>query len=154
MEVALSGSGLRTPVASLEGAVVLCDALDECGSQQPLVTANLHAFSVAHPRTRVVVTSRPIGYRPGELVGWRHYELQPLNDTAAEKAVTKVLEAIPFADVALRSRAVKQAIAQLSEKTIKGAAARSPLMITLVAALSAKGIDPGLGKGALYRNLF
>lgn len=154
MEVALSGSGLRASVVSLEGAVILCDALDECGSQQPLVTANLHAFAVAHPRTRVVVTSRPIGYRPGELVGWRHYELQPLNDTAAEKAVTKVLEAVPFPDAALRSRAVKQAIAQLSARTIKGAAARSPLMITLVAALSTMGIDPGLGKGGLYRKLF
>ena len=154
MEVALSGSGLRTRVVSLEGAVILCDGLDECGSQQSLVTANLHAFSVAHPHARVVVTSRPIGYRPGEIVGWRHYELQPLNDTAAEKAVTKVLEAFPFADAALRSRAVKQAIAQLSAKTIKGAAARSPLMITLVAALSTKGIEPGIGKGTLYRKLF
>lgn len=154
MEVALSGSGLRAPLVSLEGTVILCDALDECGSQQPLVTANLHAFSVAHPNTRVVVTSRPIGYRPGELAGWRHYELQPLDDTAAEKAVTKVLEAIPFADAALRSRAVEQAIAQLGAKTIKDAAARSPLMITLVAALSAKGIDPGLSKGVLYRKLF
>lgn len=154
MDVALSGSGLRAPLVSLEGAVILCDALDECGSQQPLVTANLHAFSMAHPNTRVVVTSRPIGYRPGELAGWRHYELQPLDDTAAEKAVIKVLEAIPFADPALRSRAVEQAIAQLSAKTIKGAAARSPLMITLVAALSVKGIEPGLGKGGLYRKLF
>jgi len=154
MEVALSGSGLRAPLVSLEGAVILCDALDECGSQQPLVTANLYAFSVAHPNTRIVVTSRPIGYRPGELNGWRHYELQPLDDTAAEKAVTKVLDAIPFADAALRARAVQQAIAQLSAKTIRGAAARSPLMITLVAALSVKGIEPGLGKGALYRKLF
>lgn len=154
MEVALSGSGLRAPFVSLEGAVILCDALDECGSQQPLVTANLHAFSVAHPNARVVVTSRPIGYRPGELAGWRHYELQPLDDTAAEKAVIKVLEAIPFADKTLRSRAVEQAIAQLGTKTIKGAAARSPLMITLVAALSVKGIDPGLSKGALYHKLF
>ncbi|WP_417220419.1 NACHT domain-containing protein [Achromobacter spanius] len=154
MEVALSASGLRAPLVSLEGAVILCDALDECGSQQPLVTANLHAFSVAHPNTRVVVTSRPIGYRSGELAGWRHYELQPLDDTAAEKAVTKVLEAIPFASAALRSRAVEQAMAQLSAKTIKGAAARSPLMITLVAALSVKGIDPGLSKGGLYRKLF
>lgn len=154
MEVALSGSGLRVPFVSLEGAVILCDALDECGSQQPLVTANLHAFAVAHPHTRVVVTSRPIGYRPGELVGWRHYELQPLDDTAAEKAVTKVLEAIPFADKTLRSHAVEQAIAQLSTKTVKGAAVRSPLMITLMAALSAKGIDPGLNKGALYHKLF
>lgn len=70
MDVALSGSGLRAPLVSLEGAVILCDALDECGSQQPLVTASLHAFSVAHPSTRIVVTSRPIGYRPGELAGW------------------------------------------------------------------------------------
>lgn len=154
MEVALSGSGLRTSLVSLEGAVILCDALDECGSQQPLVTANLHAFSVAHPNSRVVVTSRPIGYRSGELAEWRHYELQPLDDTAVGMAVTKVLEAIPFASAALRSQAVEQAIAQLSAKTITGAAARSPLMITLVAALSVNGIEPGLNKGALYRKLF
>lgn len=154
IEVALSGSGLRPTVVSLEGAVILCDALDECGSQQPLMTAHLHAFSVAHPRARIVVTSRPIGYRAGELVGWRHYELQPLNDVAVEQAVTRVLEAIPFADPALRIRAVTQAVAQLSAKTIKGAAARSPLMITLVAALSTKGIELGLSKGALYRQLF
>jgi hypothetical protein len=154
MEVALSGSGLRTPVVSLDGAVILCDALDECGSQQPLVTASLHAFSMAHPRARVVLTSRPIGYRPGELVGWQHYELQPLSDKDAEKAVAKVLEAIPFPDTAARSRAVEQAIAQLSANNTKGAASRSPLMITLVAALSAKGIDAGQGKSALYRRLF
>jgi len=154
MEVALSGSGLRAPIVSLDGAVILCDALDECGSQQPLVTANLHAFSMAHPNTRFVVTSRPIGYRPGELTGWRHYELQPLDDTAAEKAVIKVLQAIPFGDAALRSRAIEQATAQLSAKTIKDATARSPLMVTLVAALSAQGIDPGLSKSALYLKLF
>lgn len=154
VDVALSGSGLRTSVISLDGAVILCDALDECGSQQPLVTEKLHAFSVAHPRARVVVTTRPIGYRPGELATWRQYELQPLNDNAAEQAVTTVLEAIPFADMEQRSNARDRAIAHLKAKTIKGAAARSPLMITLVAALSAKGIEPGLGKAALYRKLF
>ncbi|WP_429216536.1 NACHT domain-containing protein [Aeromonas veronii] len=154
MEVALSASGIRAPLVSLEGAVILCDALDECGSQQPLITANLHAFSVAHPNTRIVVTSRPIGYRPGELAGWKHYELQPLGDATAKNAVTRVLEAIPFANAAQRSLAVEQAISQLNSKTIKGAATRSPLMITLVAALAVKGIQPGLSKGALYRKLF
>lgn len=154
LQVALSASGIRAPLASLEGAVVLCDALDECGNQQPLVTAALHAFSVAHPRTRIVVTSRPIGYRAGELAGWRHYELQPLSDTAAEQAVLRVLEAIPFADEAMRSRAVAVAKDQLRTQTIKGAASRSPLMITLLAALSAKGVDPGSGKASLYRQLF
>lgn len=154
MEVALSASGIRAPLVSLEGAVILCDALDECGSQQPLITANLHAFSVAHPNTRIVVTSRPIGYRPGELAGWKHYELQPLGDATAENAVTKVLEAIPFVNAAQRSLAVEQAISQLNSKTIKGAATRSPLMITLVAALAVKGIQIGLSKGDLYRQLF
>lgn len=154
LDVALSASGIRAPLASLEGAVILCDALDECGSQQPLVTAALHAFSVAHPRTRIVVTSRPIGYRPGELAAWRHYELQPLSDTAAEEAVLQVLDAIPFADETTRSRAVELARGHLRARSMKGAAARSPLMITLVAALSAKGVDPGLGKASLYRQLF
>lgn len=154
LEVALSASGIRTSLASLEGAVILCDALDECGSQQPLVTSALHAFSVAHPRARVVVTSRPIGYRPGELAEWRHYELQPLSDTAAEQAVLQVLQAIPFADETMRSRAVELAKVQLRSQSMKGAASRSPLMITLIAALSAKGVDPGLGKASLYRQLF
>lgn len=154
LDVALSASGIRPPLTSLEGAVLLCDALDECGNQQPLVTAALHAFSEAHPRTRIVVTSRPIGYRAGELSGWRHYELQPLSDTDAEQAVLRVLEAIPFANEALRSRAVAVAKDQLRAQTIKGAASRSPLMITLLAALSAKGIDPGSGKASLYRQLF
>lgn len=154
LEVALSASGIRAPLTSLEGAVVLCDALDECGSQQPLVTAALHAFSVAHPRARIVVTSRPIGYRPGELAGWRHYELQPLSDTAAEQAVLRVLEAIPFADKTVRTRAVAFAKDQLRVQSIKGAAFRSPFMITLLAALSANGVDPGRGKTSLYRQLF
>ncbi len=154
LDVALSASGIRPPFTSLDGAVLLCDALDECGNQQPLVTAALHAFSVAHPRTRIVVTSRPIGYRAGELSGWRHYELQPLSDSAAEQAVLRVLEAIPFANEALRSRAVAVAKDQLRAQTIKDAASRSPLMITLLAALSAKGIDPGSGKASLYRQLF
>lgn len=154
LEVALSASGIRAPLVSLDGAVLLCDALDECGSQQPLITAALHAFSVAHPRARIVVTSRPIGYRRGELAGWRHYELQPLSDTAAEKAVLQVLEAIPFADETVRSRAVVFAKDQLLAQSVKGAASRSPLMVTLLAALSAKGIEPGYGKASLYRQLF
>lgn len=153
-EVALSGSGLRAPTVSLEGAVILCDALDECGSQQQLVTRDLHAFSVAHPCARIVVTTRPIGYRPGEIAGWRHYELQPLGDTEAEEAVLRVLNAIPFGDEAKRVRAQAFAKDLLGTKTIKGAASRSPLMMTMLAALSSRGVDPGHGKASLYRQLF
>lgn len=154
LDVALSGSGIRRSDVSLEGTVLLCDGLDECGHLQSLITAALHAFSVAHPRARVVVTTRPIGYRPGEIAGWRHYELQPLGHSETEGAINRVLGAIPFRDEGARDRAVAFAKGQLKAQSIKGAAARSPLMITLLAALSAKGIDPGHGKAALYRQLF
>lgn len=154
MNIALSGSGLGTPSISMDGAVVLCDGLDECGSQQPLVTAALHAFSIAHPNTRIVVSSRPIGYRAGEIADWRHYELQPLKDTEAEEAISRVLWAIPFPSQPLRDKAIALAKEQFRTRSIKGAASRSPLMLTLMAALSAKGIDPGSGKAALYRQLF
>lgn len=151
---AFSASGIRLPNASLDGAVILCDALDECGAKQPLVTASLHALSVVHPRTRIIVTSRPIGLRPGELADWRHYELQPLSETASEAAIQRVLDAVPFFDEASRSKAKNLAKQQMLTKSIKGAASRSPLMITLLAALSAKGVAPGHGKASLYRQLF
>lgn len=154
VDTALSGSGLRAPSISLDGAVVLCDGLDECGRQQPLITAALHAFSIAHPSTRIVVSSRPIGYRPSEIADWRHYELQPLKDTEAEEAISRVLRAISFPSEPSRDKAIALAKEQLRARSIKGAASRSPLMLTLIAALSAKGIDPGSGKAALYRQLF
>lgn len=154
VDLALSGSGIVAPSISLDGAVLLCDGLDECGSQQPLMTAALHAFSIAHPNTRIVVASRPIGYRPGELADWRHYELQPLEIGQAEKAILQILQALPFSSEFLRSKAIELAKEQIQADNIKGAASRSPLMLTLLAALSAKGMDPGTGKAALYRQLF
>lgn len=154
VDVALSGSGVRTPSVSLDGAVVLCDGLDECGSQQPLITAALHAFSVAHPTSRIVISSRPIGYRPGEIADWRHYELQPLKDTEAERALSRVLKAFPFSTELLRENALALAKEQLRTRSIQGAASRSPLMLTLIAALASRGIDSGSGKAALYRQLF
>jgi hypothetical protein len=154
VDVALSGSGIRVPFVSLERAVVLCDGLDECGSLQSLATSALHAFSIAHPRARIIVTSRPIGYRPAEIGGWRHYELQPLSETETENAITRVLEALTFPSAKARDRAITFAKDQLKAQSIKGTASRSPLMITLIAVLSAKGIDPGHGKVALYRQLF
>lgn len=155
VNLALNGSGIRvSPSISLHGAVVLCDGLDECGNNQPRVTAALHAFSVAHPDTRIIVSSRPIGYHPGEITDWRLYELQPLKETEAEEAISKILRAIPFQDDASRGNAIALAHKQLQAQSVQGVASRSPLMLTLMAALSAKGIDPGSNKAALYKHIF
>jgi len=154
LDVALSGSGLRASAISLDWVVLLCDGMDECGTQQLLVSAALHSFSVAHPRARIVVSSRPIGYRPSEISTWRTYELQPFEETEAEEAISTILEALPFSSEDLREKASALAKEQLKSGSIRGAASRSPLMLSLLAALSAKGIASGSGKAALYRHLF
>jgi hypothetical protein len=154
LEVALSGSGLHASSPSLADAILLCDGLDECGSQQPVATAALNAFAVAHPRARIIVCSRTIGFRPAEIAGWRRYELQQLRDTQAEDAISGILRALPFTSETARSDAVALAKEKLQTRSISGVAARSPLMLTLIAALVAKGIDPGNGKAGLYRQLF
>lgn len=154
LEVALSGSGLRPSNISLEGIVLLCDGMDECGSQQPRISEALHSFSVAHPNARIVVASRPIGFRPGELSTWRTYELHPLEESDAEKAISRILQAIPFPSDEARVKAVALSKDHLKRGGMKSAASRSPLMLSLVAALSAKGIASGSGKAVLYRHLF
>jgi hypothetical protein len=154
LEVALSGSGIRVGKIPLAGCVLLCDGLDECGPQQSSITSELHAFANAHPTSRIVVASRPIGFKPGDIAGWRHYELQPLRDTQAEEAIARVLRALPFPDDAARQLAIGMAKERLSERNVSGIASRSPLMLTLMAALLAKGITPSSGKASLYRQLF
>jgi hypothetical protein len=154
LELALSGSGIRVGKIPLAGCVLLCDGLDECGPQQSSITSELHAFANAHPTSRIVVASRPIGFKPGDIAGWRHYELQPLRDTQAEEAITRVLRALPFPDDAARQLAIGMAKERLSERNVSAIASRSPLMLTLMAALLAKGITPSSGKASLYRQLF
>ncbi|MDO9178706.1 MAG: hypothetical protein Q7U16_10415 [Agitococcus sp.] len=154
MEAALSSSGLRSKPIALDDAVILCDGLDECGNLQLMVIEAVHAFTAAHPTSRVLIASRPIGYQSGLLGNWRHYELQPLEDNVAERAIATVLKAIPFPNAEKREIALELAKEQLKARHIKGLAARSPLMLTLIAALVAKGVEPGSSRTALYRQLF
>lgn len=153
-EIALSASGLRSNPLPLHDAVILCDGLDECGNFQSMLIEVLHAFAAAHPHSRIIIASRPIGYQSGLLGDWRHYELQPLHEFEAENAISTVLSAIPFSCEEARETALELAKQQLKERHINGVAARSPLMLTMIAALVSKGIEPNTNRAALYRQLF
>ncbi len=154
VEAALSSSGLHPGPVALEDAVLLCDGLDECGSLQAIATEALHAFAAGHPDSRVIVATRPIGYQSTLLGSWRHYELQALNETKAEGALETVLDSIPFPDDQRRATSRALAKEQLKARHVRGVAARSPLMLTLIAALAAKGIEPSTDRTSLYRQLF
>lgn len=151
---ALSSSGLQYQSPNLHGAVILCDGLDECGSDQRLITDALHAFTVAHPSTRILLTSRPVGYQPGLLADWRHYELLPLEDNQVEEALERVFNAIAFDNSDERKYAFEMAKEQLKFQHLKGVATRSPLLLTMLAALASRGIEPGSSRPSVYRQLF
>jgi hypothetical protein len=154
VDVALSGSGLTYRSVDLQDAVILCDGLDECGSSQKTITDALHRFAVAHPKARILLTSRPVGYQPGLLAEWRHYELLPLEDSQADEAVTQVMAALNFDSSEARSQAQAHAKEQMKSQHLKGVATRSPLILTMLASLSSKGIEPGSSRSSLYRQLF
>lgn len=154
IEVALSSSGLVAGSIALDEAVLLCDGLDECGTQMARITEALNAFSAGHPRARILVSSRPIGYQAGHLGAWRHYELRPLEESEVEKALSTVIGAIPLASEGKRKAALELVKKQVNADYFKGISARSPLMLTLIAALTAKGIEPDTTRTMLYRQLF
>ena len=55
--------------------VVLADGLDECGKMHQDVAEQINKYALSHPNTRIVVTTRPIGYETKELLRWPHYRL-------------------------------------------------------------------------------
>jgi Domain of unknown function (DUF4062)/NACHT domain len=65
-------------------ALVIFDGLDELfdPAARELTTERIAGFATRYPRTRVLVTSRIIGYRRATLTnsGFKHYTLQDLSD--------------------------------------------------------------------------
>ncbi|EFH8234486.1 NACHT domain-containing protein [Escherichia coli] len=154
IDVGLSSSGLKYTSLDLRDAVILCDGLDECGVSQNLITDAIHKFAVGHPDARILLTSRPVGYQPGQLGGWRHYELLPLEEDQAEMALIQVMEALPSESPETMRENLDVAKEQLKSLHLKSVASRSPLILTMLASLSSKGIEPESSQISLYRQLF
>jgi hypothetical protein len=57
--------------------VLLADGLDDCGAEHGAVAEELQRFATGHPAARVVVTTRPVGYKSVALSAWPHYRLLP-----------------------------------------------------------------------------
>lgn len=157
VSLGLGGSGISendVRYAGMHEVILLCDGLDECGHQQAEIAKALAGFSIGHPRSRIIVTTRPIGYDCAELLGWRHYQLLPLNEYDASTHVAKLLGGVlDTASEAFESKLIF-AKSQLSYPHVKRVAARSPMLLGFIAALSLRDMSIGESKGDLYRQLF
>ncbi|HYC88997.1 MAG TPA: DUF4062 domain-containing protein [Thermoanaerobaculia bacterium] len=80
----VTGDTLREHLRSGRPAVVMFDGIDEIfdPAEQEAVTRQIIALADAYSETRIIVTSRIIGYRRTLLTnaGFRHFTLQDLNE--------------------------------------------------------------------------
>ncbi len=138
--------------ASFGNWVLLCDGLDECGSQQDLVADGLLQAAAADPGLRIVATTRTIGYRPAKLAAWRHYDL-PFGDRhdAIRQTIDLLNYILPASAREHLDRRVKDALEDTDAGKI---AARSPLLLGLCAALFARGSPLGKTRVQFYRAVF
>lgn len=156
LHLGLSGSGVPEQVAretGLKNWVLLCDGLDECHSGQEMVAVEIAKCAAGYPDLRVVVATRPIGYRTAALAAWRHYELLTFDDGAAKTHLATLLRAAALSQPSIASCA--DAIA--SDAMKKGPTSRvvwTPQLLGMAASLLLRGGELGATPAALYRSLF
>ena len=155
LEEGLFALGLDTsgvaPAAARHSAIrwtILCDGLDECGTQRASVARDLAAFAAARPDLRIIVTSRSIGYEPGALAAWRHYALEPLSRDELRRSVQRILN-----DACDREK-VEAIVAILEASLAIGTIASSPLLLGIAVALAARQGSIGRTEADLYQRIF
>lgn len=150
------GSGLsltQQAFASSVQWVVLCDALDEAGGDQEIVCEGLLRFSEGYPQSRIVVTTRPIGYDTVLLRAWQHYELQPFGEGEAERHIEHLVRTA-VRDSNQQKEVLDFSKAQIDQNRNAKLAARSPLLLGLMSALAIQGVPFGNSRVQFYERLF
>lgn len=131
--------------------LILCDGLDEAGSRQVLVTEGLLALRAGLPSAVIVATSRPVGYDPAPLAAWRHYELLSIPSADIQPLILHHVGLLSLPDQQTTVGAFARE--QLSGNEGARIAARSPLILHLVAAMLAEGLPLARSKTKLYASL-
>jgi hypothetical protein len=94
---ALDGSSLKQNtlkhLSSIK-CVILADGLDECGEFHHEIAEHLNKYSIGNSDTRIIVTTRPIGYETKELLNWSHYRLLPPVKDRGRENLTKLVKTI------------------------------------------------------------
>ncbi|RED32661.1 NACHT domain-containing protein [Rhodopseudomonas thermotolerans] len=152
----LDGSGLSAGDFERRGQnwILICDSLDECGHDQESVTDGLSKFAASNPGCKIVVATRPVGYRRSLLHKWRHYELLPLATTSVPEHTATLISGLFPRDQQKAAAAIAFARSQIKNNDTAKLVARSPLLLSMIAALAANGTSIGTTKSRLYESFF
>jgi len=153
-ELGVDGSGLsvgQVVGSAFDDWVLLCDGLDECGMHQEEIAAELAALAKRHPRYRIIVTTRPVGYDTALLCEWRHYEIVPFSGDFAGGLIVDLISEMPELSDEVRSCARQAFLGRPYSDPLLKAIGRSPLILALMAVVFAENgtIPPSLS--ALYK---
>jgi hypothetical protein len=153
----LDGSGLSAEEVRKCGFsnwLLLCDGLDECGSLQEAVAVGVTQFAIGYPECRIIVTTRPVGYRAVHFAEWRHYDLSALDTSAAHAHAARLVEAIADEGAAIQENAWDICRRELEDKSIADVIGRTPLLVGLAAAILSSGTTLAKSREALFEQIF
>ncbi len=119
--------------ARLSDIVVIADGLDDCGARHEAVAAGIQAYAVGHPRARIIVTTRPIGYTSTQFSQWQHYRLIAPSSSSGSYNLGSLLAAL--SDESSRGEAHELARKELEVTSNPNAIAISPLALGMAASL-------------------
>jgi hypothetical protein len=131
---------------------LLADGLDECGAQAGSIAESLSRWASARPKTRLVVTTRPVGYDPGWFSGWTHVELLPLDPDRLATYAEILIRAV-VTDETEAAGAAQRFQNQLAANRSARVAARNPLLLGFMLYLSLSGVVLGRSRADLYEQV-
>lgn len=131
---------------------LLVDGLDECDQDQALVAHALARWAAGHPRTTILVTTRPVGYDPGLFPGWKYIELLPLRRQLIPQYTRQFL-AVLFEDEARVEAQLNRFTQQLHQSSAATLAARNPLLLSFLIQLSLNGVGLAQRRAELYEHV-
>src|SRR5260221_741490 len=131
---------------------LIADRFDECGDSIVAVAQALQRWATAHPFTRVVITSRPIGYEIKYFPEWEHYDLMPLTKYQVQSSSVELIQALA-SDPTTVEQEVARFQEQLKENHIASLAARNPLLLGFLIQLSLDGESLAQQRAGLYEQI-
>lgn len=145
-----SGEGLGLTPSMLDGylrddgrALVILDGLDEVLDPQlrEVVTRRIAEFAVSYPRARMVVMSRPMGYRRAALdgAGFAHYALQDLDRTQIEAYVTAWCHTARPDNESEAARLRIRLLTAIDSSPLIQELAANPMLLTILAIIGRRG---------------
>ena len=120
--------------------------------REALLAQALQRWATDHPFTRIVITSRPIGYETAYFPEWEHYDLMPFTKDQIQSSSWELIQALA-SDPTTVEQEVARFQEQLKEDHIASLAARNPLLLGFLIQLSLEGEDLAQQRAGLYEQI-